>query len=128
MAAIPFRRLRGVGVEPARAEHLDRQSRPSGRPAVAAPACDRQPADVVLPGAFSKDVIPKADPLDQFTLRVAQPRHRLRVLAHGDAVHFVQDVDDPLTRTLKDVEVVAEELDRVGTLDARQCLLHVIPD
>ena len=67
-----------VGVGLARAEDLDGHARAAGRPAVAAPAGDRQVPDVVLQPPFAEDVVPESDALDQFTLGVAQPRDPAR--------------------------------------------------
>ena len=61
-----------VGVVLAGIEDSRRSSMSHASSAVAAPARDRQVPDVVLQLAFTEDVIPKSDLLDQFTLAVAQ--------------------------------------------------------
>ena len=45
-----------------------------------------------------------------------------------DSRDRVEDVDDPLAFGFQHLQVVAEELDRVGPLDARKRLLDVVAD
>src|SRR5258708_2339376 len=71
------RRAFGVGLD--RAKHLDGQARAARGTPVAALARDRQAPHKVLEPPFSKNVVPKPDPLDQFSFGVDEVRNRQKL-------------------------------------------------
>ncbi len=110
---------RAVRVALPGAEDLDGHPGTPGRPSVTAPAGDRQAPDILFQPALSEDVVPKPDPLDQFTLGVSQPHDRDRLArAIGDRVYPALRLDlRPAPRRQADLRRVAEVGPRPGIVD-----------